>query len=98
MTANLSRENAGDSTVRMIRESLIAVIGESPARALDFYVDPHIAIADSAEYTKMLKVVFGGGAEVLMGKIAEVLYRKMGIEPVAGGTLADCIRFLKTMR
>lgn len=83
-----------------IHEGLNGVLGESGARAIEFYVDPSIAIKNIAEYRKSLRKLFSVGGEVLETKIAANFYAKLGLQFVekAGYDLARYVQEASTKR
>lgn len=73
-------ENFYESVLNAIRKSLSEILGKSTATAVDFYVDPSIAIADIVRYTDLLKKFFGEGSKILEERIVQELYAKLGLE------------------
>ena len=59
---------------KAVREGLAQVLGPETARAVDFYIDPSIAVRDISKYTNMLEKIFGEGSRILETKIAERLF------------------------
>jgi hypothetical protein len=91
--SNLKLTDKGILSV--IRESLKGILGDSSAWALDFYADPQIALKNPRTYATLVGNVLGGGTERLMTNLIETLYRKVGVEPVAGASLEECIRAIR---
>ena len=64
---------------KAVREGLAQVLGSETARAVDFYIDPSIAVRDIGKYTNMLEKVFGEGSKILETKIAERLFANLNL-------------------
>lgn len=66
--------------LRAIREGLVETIGEKPARAVAFYVDPAVALNNISAYAAHLERIFGSAAESLETRLAQKLYAQLGLE------------------
>ena len=64
---------------KAVREGLAQVLGSETARAVDFYIDPSIAVRDIKKYTNMLEKIFGEGSKFLEIKIAERLFVNLNL-------------------
>lgn len=64
---------------KAIRDGLIETFGPSTVRAVEFFVDPSIAIRDITLYTHLLAKIFLAGSRTIEDKIAEKLYFSLGI-------------------
>ena len=82
-----------DLLLNVLRSGLKEVMGESAARAMGFYVDPHIALRNIREYEAALRKIFGEGAALLERKCAEKLYAalKLPAPSPQNMTLAGCV-------
>jgi hypothetical protein len=64
---------------RSIQEGIASVVGHQTAVAVEFYVDPVMATKDTQRYTAALEKMFTLGAKLIEDRIAENLYRNMGL-------------------
>ena len=64
---------------KAVREGLAQVLGPETARAVDFYIDPSIAVRDIGQYTNMLEKIFGEGSRILETEIAERLFVNLNL-------------------
>ena len=74
-----------------VESALVAVFGPSTAKAVDFYVDKRIALANPSEYSKSMRKIFGEPANVLLTKIIEGVSKGAGLEAGGFPTLEECI-------
>lgn len=81
--------------LEMIRALLAKNFGNTAAKAIEFYVDPHIAIANPDEYSRMLQNIFGVGTGLFLRAIVSGLCAEFGVTAADTMTLADCIASLK---
>lgn len=65
---------------KAIREGLSEILGADTARAVDFYIDPSIAVRDIKQYTNMLEKIFADGSKILEVKIAERLFANLHMQ------------------
>jgi hypothetical protein len=78
--------NVGDARefntalLHAIREGLVETLGERPARAVAFYVDPAVALSNISAYAAHLERIFGTAAEPLELRLAQKLYAQLGLE------------------
>jgi len=90
-----SGASVDDAAVEAIRTILATSFGASTARAVDFYFDTHIAVADPNAYTRMLRNTFMEGADHLVRTITTELCTKFGLSYSEGMTLAQCLGELR---
>lgn len=64
---------------KAVREGLAQVLRPETARAVDFYIDPSIAVRDIDQYPNMLENIFGQGSRILEIKIAEGLFVNLNL-------------------
>ncbi len=64
---------------KAVREGLAQVLGPETDRAVDFYIDPSIAVRDIGQYPNMLENIFGQGSRILEIKIAEGLFVNLNL-------------------
>ncbi|MBI2184919.1 MAG: hypothetical protein HYU39_08185 [Thaumarchaeota archaeon] len=74
----MQKTSFSDALIKSIKEGLEEALGATTARAIEFYVDPSIAISNIAEYTASLRKLFPAGVEPIEKKIAEKLYSNLG--------------------
>ncbi len=60
-----------------IEEALISVFGKEAYKAVNFYVDPHIAVNDPDNYANKLEKMFLDGAKVIIDRIIDTLCKFM---------------------
>lgn len=73
----------------------MANLGESAGKAIDFYVDAHIAVANTEEYTKMLRNIFGTGTEHLLAPIIAGLGKRFGVKVMESTSLREVVDSLR---
>ena len=82
-----------------IAEAILSLLernfGGSPARAIDFYADTDVALADPEEYARLLLGIFGAGAGHVLGAIVSGLGQEFGVHVDEGTTLAEVLGSLK---
>ena len=91
-----NRECEDERIVEEIRMSLAKSFGVTASRAIDFYADTHIALADPEEYVVKLLSIFGRGTSCLLDAIVAGLASDFGFAPTEAMTLGDCIDALRT--
>ena len=74
-----------------IDDGLVSSIGETTAKAMNFYVQSQIAISDPNGYSKSLGKIFGSGSGVLLDAIVRNICAATKIDRREGMTLADAI-------
>lgn len=80
-----------------IHEGLAATLGENTSKAVNFYVDPSIAVQNPEAYARGLRKMFRQGAKLLEERIAERLCEKAGVEPLKGKSLAEQVFAVATV-
>lgn len=85
-----------EALLSSIESALMAVFGLNTAKAVDFYVDKHIALKNPSDYSRSIQKLFGDGAKVLMEKIIEGVSKEAGLESSAFSTLEECVRAART--
>ena len=74
-----------------IREALIGGLGETSAKALDFYLDSRILIKDPAEYEKSMTKVLGPGSRAIIEHLLDRVCSSAGIERSSVHSLEQCL-------
>ena len=85
----------GDRIVEAIRTLLERNLGQTSARAVDYYADSRVASRDPAEYTKTLLAIFGAGTGHVLAALVAGLGEEFGVEVHEGTTLDELIRALR---
>lgn len=62
-----------------ISESLTQVLGETGAKCVLFFVDPHLAVADPDNFARALLGLFGTATKALLDTTLANLYQKTGV-------------------
>jgi hypothetical protein len=88
--------NEDERIVEAIRLLLAKNFGVTEARAIDFYADAHIALANPEEYSRMLLNIFGRGTSHLLEAIITGLGDEFGVAITETTTLGDCIMALRS--
>jgi len=79
-------------TIRFAIDSAIAgVVGQSTARAINFYVDSRLAISDPDRYARSLSKIFGDGAKVLTDKIIDEVCLRSGLARSEVATIGEAV-------
>jgi len=91
----MDRKPDDDEIKETIRKALEQKLGSSTAKALEFYIDPSIALSNPAMYERMLTKTFGGGTEHITKMVIQEISRKYGIPQSEGMTLSQCIEALR---
>ena len=80
--------------LKAIDEGLREALGDSPAKAIEFYVEPAIATVSIEGYTRALRRIFKVGSDVIEKRIAAKFCGSIGVEFVEkpGYDLAQYIR------
>lgn len=81
--------------VEAIQALLERKFGRSEAKAIDFYADTDIALANPSEYATLLLNIFGIGAEHLLAAIVDGLGEAFGVKVDERTTLDELINRLK---
>ena len=82
--------------VETIRTLLAKNFGVTESRAIDFYADAHIALANPEEYARILLNIFGRGTSHLLEAIIAGLGDEFGVTVTETTTLGDCIAALRS--
>jgi hypothetical protein len=64
---------------KSIQEGIASVVGRQTAVAVEFYLDPEMAVKDISAYTVALEGMFKLGAKLIEDRCAIALYTNMGI-------------------
>ena len=87
----MQRSNLEELLLSSVESALVAVFGPTTAKAVDFYVDRHIALANPAEYSRSMQRIFGEPANVLLGQMIEGISKRAGLDTGNFSTLEECI-------
>ncbi|MDA4112531.1 MAG: hypothetical protein OK474_00595 [Thaumarchaeota archaeon] len=90
-----STKLSNDQILQAMHTSMARSLGEVSLAGMDFFADPHVALENPTEYTRMLQAVLGSGAELMLREVIDALYREAGIEPVPGSSLKDCMNTIR---
>jgi hypothetical protein len=93
-TTQLSNEQI----LQTMHTSMARSLGEVSLAGMDFFADPHVALDNPTEYTRMLQGVLGSGAELMLRDVIDAVYREAGMEPVPGSSLKDCMTTVRARR
>ncbi len=63
-----------------IREALVDGLGETSAKALDFYLDSRILLTDPAEYERSMAKILGPGSKPIIEHLLDKVCSNAGIE------------------
>ncbi|MBI3859349.1 MAG: hypothetical protein HY296_03805 [Thaumarchaeota archaeon] len=72
-----------------VDEALLGVFGENTSRAMNFYFDRTLALADPASYETALAHVFGNGSKLVTSAILDNVCKKAGVERARVNTLTE---------
>jgi hypothetical protein len=86
-----STKLSNDQILQSMHTSMARSLGEVSLAGMDFFADPHVALDNPTEYTRMLHGVLGSGAELMLREVIDSIYRQAGMEPVPGSSLKDCM-------
>jgi hypothetical protein len=81
--------------VSAIHKGLAEVFGKETAKAVEFYVDPHIALHDANAYSQRLTRIFGKGAELVIKSIEDALCEMARVEKREWRNLGECVEKVK---
>lgn len=84
-------ENFDRKLVRGIEEALHDALGHNSAKAVLFYVDPHIAVENPNDYALRLQAIFGAGADVIIEKIENRICDTAGMPKRSWASMEECI-------
>lgn len=86
----------GDEAIaEAIRSILSEKIGDSAAKAVQFYFDSRIASFDPGGYSRMLQKTFLGGAQPLVAMLVSELCTQFGLEHREGMDLSECVKEIR---
>ena len=81
--------------VSAIRDTLFDLLGESAARALEFFVDPRLAIKEPDRYERAMKEMFHGHAKIIIERIERNLCALVGIQLRSWSSFHECLKVVK---
>ena len=88
--------SSGDEAIAETIQSILREkIGESAAKAVQFYFDPRIAAFDPNGYSRMLERTFRGGAQPLVALLVSELCSRFEVEQRQGMDLSQCVREIR---
>jgi hypothetical protein len=93
-----STKLSNDQILQTMHASMARSLGEVSLAGMDFFADPHVALDNPTEYTRMLQGVLGSGAELMLRDVIDAVYREAGMEPVPGSSLKDCMATVRDRR
>jgi hypothetical protein len=93
-----STKLSNDQILQTMHTSMARSLGEVSLAGMDFFADPHVALDNPTEYTRMLQGVLGSGAELMLRDVIDAVYREAGMEPVPGSSLKDCMATVRDRR
>ena len=93
-----STKLSNDQILQTMHASMARSLGEVSLAGMDFFADPHVALDNPTEYTRMLQGVLGSGAELMLRDVIDAVYREAGMEPVPGSGLKDCMATVRDRR
>jgi hypothetical protein len=74
-----------------IREALVDGLGETSAKALDFYLDSRILLTDPVEYERSMAKFLGPGSKPVIEHLVEKMCSTAGIERSSVQSLGQCL-------
>lgn len=78
-----------------ITRGLASFLGKETSRAVNFYVDPHIALKDPRRYSESLNKMFGIGFNDLISRIIAEVCTQYSIEEKDLKSFEDCVSAAK---
>jgi hypothetical protein len=93
-----STKLSNEQILQTMHTSMARSLGEVSLAGMDFFADPHVALDNPTEYTRMLQGVLGSGAELMLRDVIDSVYREAGLEPVPGSSLKDCMATVRDRR
>jgi len=76
----------------VIRQALFDMLGDTPAKAVDFFVDSRLAIREPDRYERAMKEVFREGAKVVIERVEKDLCAMAGIQMQSWPSFSACIK------
>lgn len=74
-----------------IREALVGGLGETSAKALDFYLDSRVLLTDPVEYEKSMFKFLGPGSKPVIEHLLDKVCSTAGIERSSVHSLEQCL-------
>jgi hypothetical protein len=74
-----------------IREALVDGLGETSAKALDFYLDSRILVTDPVEYEGSMAKFLGPGSKPIIDHLLDKMCSSAGIERSSVQSLTQCL-------
>lgn len=74
-----------------VKEALVDGLGETSAKALDFYLDSRILLTDPVEYEKSMSKFLGPGAKPVIEHLLDKICSSAGIERTSVQSLERCL-------
>ncbi|MDA4126774.1 MAG: hypothetical protein OK452_06200 [Thaumarchaeota archaeon] len=74
-----------------VREALVGGLGETSAKALDFYLDSRILLTDPAEYERSMAKFLGPGSKPIIEHLLDKVCSNAGIERSSVQSLSQCL-------
>jgi hypothetical protein len=84
-----------EKILSVVRKALLDMLGETPARAVEFYVDSGLAVREPERYEKAMKELFSDGARIIIQTIERDLCALAGVEMRSWLSLSDCLMEVK---
>lgn len=82
-------ESTKQIVLEAVQEGLASVLGENTSKAVNFYVDPTLAMNKPEAYMRGLRKIFGDGAKLLEERISGRLCVKADVKPLPGKSFAE---------
>ena len=74
-----------------VREALVDGLGETSAKALDFYLDSRILLTDPDEYERSMAKFLGPGSKPIIEHLLDKICSSAGIERTSVQSLERCL-------
>lgn len=81
----------GDILLASINRGLGTILESETVRAVNFYVDPHIALKDPVEYSNGLKRMFRDKSDLLLENICDDLASTLSFQGKHWASFAECV-------
>lgn len=81
----------GDILFQSINEGLGKILDEQAIRAVNFYVDRHMALKDPQEYANSLNRMFQNESKRLVDEICDVLTSRFALHKGNWSNFAECV-------
>jgi len=80
----------------VIHQALFDMLGDTPAKAVDFFVGSRLAVREPDRYERAMKEVFRDGARVIIERVEKDLCALVGIQMQSWPSFSACLQTVES--